>query len=126
MRLHNFPSFVIPNIISGNKWVVYTSINVSKEHLMYDAPTNAGSTLCQTLQVCITSDTQKIESSDWPKWCHTVWHNMNSCLLSATCRQRQFSWSNKRIINTSIVDVQENWETSYLNPMSDNVNHSHG
>jgi len=35
------------------------------------------SLLCQTLQVRVTNDTQKIQSSYWPKWCCTLWHNVN-------------------------------------------------
>ena len=34
--------------------------------------------LRQTLQVCRTSDTQKIQPSDWPKWRCTFWRNVNS------------------------------------------------
>ena len=32
----------------------------------------AENSLCQTLQVCVTSDTQKIQSFDWPKWRFTL------------------------------------------------------
>jgi len=39
------------------------------------------STLRQTLHVRIASDTQKIQSSDWPKWCCTLWCYVNSRLL---------------------------------------------
>ena len=39
------------------------------------------SVFCQTLQVHITCDTQKIQSSDWPKWRCTLWRNVNSRLL---------------------------------------------
>jgi len=41
----------------------------------------AGSSLRQTLQVCVNTDTQKVQSSDWPKWCCMLWHNVNSCVF---------------------------------------------
>ena len=34
--------------------------------------------LCQTLQVRVTSDTLKIQSSDWPKWRCALWRNINN------------------------------------------------
>ena len=43
------------------------------------------SSLRQTLQVRVTSDTQKIQSSDWPKW-RTLWRNVNSRILSGIGR----------------------------------------
>jgi len=41
----------------------------------------AGKFVRQILQVRITSDTQKIQSFDWPKWGCKLWHNLNSCIL---------------------------------------------
>jgi len=38
------------------------------------------SMLRKTLQVCITMDTQTIQSFDWHKW-WTLWRNVNSCVF---------------------------------------------
>jgi len=53
----------------------------------------AESLLRQTLQVRETSDAQKIQSSDRPKWCYTLWHNVknrifvgNQTSFQAVCR----------------------------------------
>ena len=37
--------------------------------------------LRQTVQLRVTSDTQKIQSSDWPKWRFTLWRNGNSRIV---------------------------------------------
>ena len=43
-------------------------INILKElEMTSDARQIGESSLCQTLQVRVTSDTQKIQSSKWPK-----------------------------------------------------------
>jgi len=35
----------------------------------------------QSSHVCISSDTQMIKSSDWPKRCCAIWHNINSWII---------------------------------------------
>jgi len=53
-------------------------INVSTE-LDVQCPTKwRESSLRQTLQVRVTSDTQIIQSSDWPNLRCTLWRNINS------------------------------------------------
>jgi len=56
-----------------------------------DAPTIVGRVKCQTWQVPVTSDTQKIQSFDWPKF---------YCKFPpfVTCH---FRWSDKRIVDAS-------------------------
>ena len=46
-----------------------------------DGPTNAGKLDSSKLSVCISSDTQMIKSSDWPKRCCALWHNINSWII---------------------------------------------
>ena len=50
------------------QWLLYWSGEV----------TAAGSL---TLHVNMAKETRKIQSSDWPKWCCALWHNIISCLL---------------------------------------------
>ena len=59
------------------------------------------SSIRQTLQVRVTSDAQKIQSSDWPKWHCTLWHNVNFCIFvghrtsfQAVCRYVNYACSN--------------------------------
>ena len=59
-------------------------IYVSTEHLKWCLVLRQmrESMLCQTLHVCIVSDTRNIQSCDWPKWCCALWRYIISCLLS--------------------------------------------
>jgi len=60
--------------------------------------------LRQTLQVRVTSDTQKIQSSDWPKWRCTLWRSVNYRVFVG----HQTSFQQVcRYVNSTAVPLQE-------------------
>jgi len=52
------------------------------------------SMLRQIFQVHVTSNTQNIKSSDWPKWLCTLWRNVNSHFLSDITSFQTTLWRN--------------------------------
>jgi len=76
-----FPAFVrAPDVISS---VLSKSSLTYRQILKWRrCPTKRREcSLCPILQVRITNNTQKIQSSDWPKWRCTLWRNVNSCVF---------------------------------------------
>ena len=61
-------------------------------------------TLRNTLHVCAINDTQKIQSSDWPKWHCALWCYVISRLFWS---KHDFRSSDKRAVYTSILTSNE-------------------
>jgi len=57
------------------------------------------SMLHQTLHVRVASDTQKIQSTDWLKWCALWRYVISHCYQS----KRHFRWSHKWVVDTSVL-----------------------
>ena len=62
--------------------------------------------LCEQLHVCVVSDTQKIQSTDWPKWCCGLGLYVISHL---SWFKHHFRWSDKQAVDTSIAEVWKNY-----------------
>ena len=65
----------------------------------------------------VASDTQNIQSSDWSKWHCALWHNVIShfCWI-----KHHFRWSNKLVVNTSIIPLLHYDHESHESPRIDN------
>ena len=95
----NFILIFLVNLLSD------AIINVSTElEMTSDARQNGGKTrYVKPLQVRVSSDNKKIQSSDWPKWRCTLWRSVNSRILSGI--ERHF----RRSVDTLIMHIQNQY-----------------
>ena len=71
--------------------------------------------ICQILQVRITSDTQMIQSSDWPKLRCTLWRNVNSRFSLHIASFRIVRQTESRYINCqSMEDIAKSMSTGNI------------